>query len=86
MPIIEQEKITEDDYDWTEVFGQGDGGNCTQDVESLDGTHTEVCRIKDIDTIIALVNGENDGDEWIGVFLLRDGRYLAAVGACDLTG
>lgn len=86
MPVIEQEAINLDDYDWTEVFGQGNGGNCTQDVESLDGTHTDDCLIKDINTIIALVNGENDEAEWIGVFELNDGRFLAAVGSCDYTG
>lgn len=73
-------------YDWGEVFGDGSGGNCTQDVDSLDGTDCSVCRREDVVSIIASMNGENDGDEWLGVFLLRDGRYLAASGSCDYTG
>jgi len=75
-----------DDYDWEEVFGEGSGGNCTQDIESLDGTPTDTCPRSDVAEILSAVNGENDGDEWIGVFRMRDGRYLAAVAGCDYTG
>mgnify|MGYP005999294605 CR=1 FL=1 len=74
------------DFDWREVFGQGFGGNTDQDVESLDGTDTSVCPIEDVVEIIAAANGENDGDEWLGVFRMRDGRLLAACGSCDYTG
>lgn len=79
------EDLLESD-DWEEVFGEGSGGNCTQDVESLDGTFCNPCWRAGVYKIIAAVNGENDGDEWIGVFLMRDGRYLAAAGSCDYTG
>jgi hypothetical protein len=75
-----------EDYDWGEVFGEGTGRNCTQDVESLDGTSTDTVLRKDVAEIIAAVNGENDGDEWVGVFRMNDGRFLAAVGSCDYTG
>ena len=74
------------DYDWREVFGQGGGGNCNQDVESLDGTDTAVCPIEDVIEILAAVNGENDEQEWIGVFRMKDRRFLAACGSCDYTG
>lgn len=73
-------------YDWEEVFGEGGGGNCTQDVDSLDGTDCGVCLRAGVYKIIASVNGMNDEEEWIGVFLMRDGRYLAASGSCDYTG
>lgn len=73
-------------YDWKEVFGEGNGGNCTQDIDSLDGTECAVCLRTDVVEIIAAVNGYNDGDEWLGVFVMRDGRYLAAAGSCDYTG
>jgi hypothetical protein len=76
----------EGSYDWEEVFGEGNGGNCTQDVESLDGTSTSQVRRSDVVEIIAAVNGENDGDDWIGVFRLNDGRFLVAAGGCDYTG
>lgn len=75
-----------DNYDWREVFGQGGGGNTTQDVESLDGTDTSDCLIEDVIEILAAVNGEPDDDEWIGVFRMKDRRLLAACGSCDYTG
>ena len=73
-------------YDWEEVFGEGCGGNCDGTVESLDNTECSSVRRDDIEEVIASVNGENDGDEWIGVFRMNDGRYLVAVGSCDYTG
>ena len=75
----------ENSYDWKEVFGEGNEFG-RQDVESLDGTATDQVRIADISEIIAAVNGENAGDAWIGVFKMKDGRYLAASGWCDYTG
>ena len=74
------------DYDWEEVFGEGGGGNCTPDVDSLDGTPTNPVGRVLVKRIIAAVNGENDEDEWVGVFELHDGRFLAAHGSCDYTG
>lgn len=80
-------------YDWQEVFAEEndeygkDGASTSNTIDSLDGTCAEpaVTR-KDVAEIIALVNGENDGDEWLGVFFLKDGRYLIASGSCDYTG
>lgn len=40
----------------------------------------------DVTSIIAAVNGENDGPDWLGVFTLKDGRFLVASGGCDYTG
>ena len=74
------------DYDWAEVFGEGTGGNCTQDLDSLDGTSLETCLRRDVAEVIAAVNGANEYDDWVGVFRMRDGRFLAAVGGCDYTG
>lgn len=73
-------------YDWIEVFGEGDGGNTTRDVESYDGTSRDEVCLADVVEVIAAVNGENDEANWAGVFLLKDGRFLAAVGYCDYTG
>ncbi|MCK9569371.1 hypothetical protein M0R72_10575 [Candidatus Pacearchaeota archaeon] len=74
------------DYGWEEVFGEGSGGNCTQDVSAYDGTDTARCTRADVVEIIAAVNGENDDADWIGLFRLADGRFLAASGECDYTG
>lgn len=78
-----------DSYDWAEVFGEGGGGNCNNETDACppeaDINCTPPTRA-DVVEIVAAVNGENDGPEWIGVFLLRDGRYLVAEGSCDYTG
>jgi len=77
------------DYDWLAVFGEGDNRNynCTiPDVTSLDNTSTDVCPINDVVEVIAAVNGNNDGPDWVGVFRMKDGRFLAATGGCDYTG
>ena len=74
------------DYDWAEVFGEGDGGNCTQDVDSLDGTSTAPVLRSDVVEVLASVNGENDGDSWICVVRLADGRFACCEGSCDYTG
>lgn len=76
-------------YDWVEVFGQGSGGNTDRTTEpcvpgsSIDCTPPD---INEVQEIIALKDGENDEDNWVGVFLMRDGRYLVASGGCDYTG
>lgn len=74
------------DYDWAEVFGEGSGGNCTGDIVSPDGSNCSPVARALVKEIYAAVNGENDCDSWCGLFLLHDGRYLAASGSCDYTG
>ena len=68
-------------YDWEEVFKYSSpqvvmGGNCPG---------TPFAR-EDVAEIIALVNGENDGDPWIALFRLKDGRYAYIEAGCDYTG
>lgn len=42
--------------------------------------------LDDIQLCLAAVNGEGEGDEWAGVFLLKDGHYLTVEAGCDNTG
>jgi hypothetical protein len=76
-------------YDWEEVFGEGTGGNTdkTTDVcppgSSVDPTPP---MREDVVEIIAMVDGEKDEADWVGVFRLKDGRFLLAYGGCDYTG
>jgi len=42
--------------------------------------------LQDVTEILALVEGENDGADWVGVFKLADGRYLSISAGCDYTG
>lgn len=78
-----------DDYDWAEVFGEGGGGNTdkTTDVcppgSSVDPTPP---MREDVVEIIAMVDGANDEEDWVGVFRLKDGRFCLAYGGCDYTG
>lgn len=77
------------DSDWAEVFGEGSGGNTDRSTEPVppgSNVDREPASRTDVIEVIAAVNGENEGQEWIGVFLLRDGRYLVAEGSCDYTG
>lgn len=90
MPVIE---ITMDElqqsYDWEEVFGEGSGGNCTNETDPCPPDakiDTSPPKRADVTEIIAAVNGDNEGPDWIGVFRLKDGRYLVAQGGCDYTG
>lgn len=73
-----------DDYDWAEVFGEA--YSCSKEIDSLDGTSCDDFTREDVVEIIAIQDGQNDGDEWLGVFKLKDGRFLAATGWCDYTG
>jgi hypothetical protein len=77
------------DYDWSEVFGEGTGGNCDGEISVIPpGAKVDKSGVSRamVAEIIAAVNGENDESEWIGVFLLNDGRFLIAEGGCDYTG
>lgn len=82
-------KDLQSSYDWAEVFGEGDGGNTDRTVsETPPGSSVSTALVSraDVTEIIAAVNGENDGQSWVGLFLMQDGRYLIASGSCDYTG
>ena len=36
--------------------------------------------------VLAHADGENDGADWIGIFRLKDGRFLYVSAWCDYTG
>lgn len=78
------------DYDWKEVFGEGTGGNTDKALDRCppmsDVSIDSVPMLSDVVEVIAAVNGENEGPDWVGVFRLRDGRILLANGGCDYTG
>lgn len=73
-------------YDWAEVFGQGTGLLCTSEVESLDGTPTDPVLRENVVEVLASVCGENDGDNWICIVRLNDGRFACCEASCDYTG
>lgn len=87
---ITLEQLQEDDFnDWAYVFGEKDGSSISNETDPCPpGSDVDTTSPKraDVVEIIAAANGENDEKEWIGVFRLRDGRFLLAEGSCDYTG
>ena len=76
-------------YDWAEVFADQSSGNTDKTTEPVppdSSVDTSPASREDVVRIIAAVNGENDGQEWLGLFQLKDRRYLVASGGCDYTG
>lgn len=79
-----------DSYDWSEVFGEGSGGNCTPlnpqpAPPAYAGPLTTFSR-EDVAEIYGQVEGECDAEDWVVYGRLKDGRYFAARGGCDYTG
>jgi len=90
MPNVEMElEQILDDEDWAQVFADENYGNVSKKAEAVppgsSASTSPVSRI-DIEEVFACVNGYPDGDEWLGLFLIDDGRWLVAKGGCDYTG
>lgn len=75
-----------DSYDWEQAFQvacRDSIRNATpwdKSVVTLPATHTDVKRV------VYSVNGENDSDDWVGIFELNDGRFVSISSGCDYTG
>lgn len=75
-----------DDYDWKCAFGEEcisiKPRSCVPNAKvRLDGINREA-----VAKILAMEEGENEGQNWIGVFRLKDGRYITVNSGCDYTG
>lgn len=78
-----------DSSDWAQVFADESDGNVYKIVHTVPpgSTVSDAPMTRDdIAEVLASVNGENDGPDWLGLFRLFDGRYLIASGGCDYTG
>lgn len=78
-----------EDSNWAQVFADESYGNVTKAVSVAPpqaAVSDDPPSRSDVLRIVAAVNGEHDESDWIGVFELRDGRYLVASGGCDYTG
>jgi hypothetical protein len=71
------------DYDWKNAFAEA-GSPIV--VKFANPVPTESFIREDVVEIIATADGENDGPNWLGVFLLKDGRYAMVDAGCDYTG
>lgn len=70
-----------DNYDWEEIFKYNQpqvvmGGDCSAAPFTRD----------DVVEVLKMVEGENDGPPWLGLFRLRDERFLYIEAGCDYTG
>lgn len=80
------------DYDWMEVLKYASGettpcGNVGY-ISANRGYNgpTDYFEPEDVAAVIALKEGEPDGDDWLGVFRLHDGRFAFICAGCDYTG
>lgn len=73
-----------DDYDWKRIFELGDAPIRTNPMDKT--TPTDSFTREDVKEIIGIVDGEENGDDWVGVFLLKDGRYAAIWANVCMTG
>lgn len=77
-------------YDWRIIFGKESYGAS----DSCRNPHNPLTRqpagrsygLDDIEDVIAVRDGENDGEEWLGLFKMKDGRFLYVFAGCDYTG
>lgn len=79
-------------YDWECVFGEEPScqHNCPplkpQPQPPAYTGSIESFKREDVETIIGMVDGENDEKDWVVYGRLKDGRYFVARGGCDYTG
>jgi hypothetical protein len=76
-----------DSSDWECVFDMCHGGR-KPSIENLpgDSVSTDQFTREDVDNILAIEDGGNDGPEWIVIVYLKDGRYASIAAGCDFTG
>ena len=81
-------------YDWECAFECCGSDGCQKNrynepsVSAAIGStaHAGQFRSGDVEEILYIEDGENDGDDWIGIFRLRDGRFAFLTAGCDFTG
>lgn len=76
-------QMVRNDSDWEEAFVYAQNPYPS---EVDKGIPLEPCLIGDIVQVIAAETGEIDRDRWVGVFKLKDGRYMTLSAWCDFTG
>lgn len=79
-----------DDYDWKEAFAyagdEGHGGATVKRAAPMLDVDESPFRRRDVCEVIAVRVGQNDGDNWVCVGRLYDGRWFALDAGCDYTG
>lgn len=77
-----------DEYNWAEVFGEGEN---MAPIKPNRAPHDKITSTvgfsrEDVETIFGLSEGENDGPPWVVYGQLKDKRFFVARGGCDYTG
>lgn len=62
-------------YNWENVFNYAPLKN-----------QEETYLTSDIALVVSAIDGENDEENWVGVFLMKDGKFLYITAWCDYTG
>lgn len=78
-----------DNEDWAEVFGEGKEGDNRKDVDVCpEGAEVDITPPfrEDVVEIIAMKDGCAGYAPWMGIFRLKDGRFVYAEGECDFVG
>lgn len=74
-----------DGFDWEEVFKYANNPDLITGPEKKRTTSADFS-MEDVAGIIAIAEGENGVDDWIGLFKLKDGRFAAVRAGCCYTG
>lgn len=84
-----------EDNNWQEAFKYANGAEKSCRVRGHDHTpHKTITSTvseatfdrDDVEFTFGMLNGENNGPQWIGVFHLKDGRFAVLRAGCDYTG
>lgn len=71
-------------FDWEEAFKYA--SNPSAIFFSDTKVNTTGYDREDVEEVLGLSEGENDGDGWVGAFKLKDGRFAMLEAWCDYTG
>lgn len=63
-----------------------DGIGLDGDLQSCLQYNPQGFALRDIEKVLAVYEGENDGEDWSWILKLKDGRIALLVGGCDYTG
>ena len=72
--------------DWVDVFHYANGSEASPCAVLGDSSSDAKFDRADVEHVEAASEGENDGDHWLIVGRLRDGRWFSVKAWCDYTG
>lgn len=70
------------DWDWEHIFDHYTNPTHVRTKTARGESYKRT----DVAKVVAAEDGANDGPEWVGLFKMRDGKWLAVRAGCDYTG